>query len=143
MWFLVIEIILKEEPLVSAPNPLSDKICLGCSTVSDKYFLCPECRCPLCSADCPLLAEHQYECRVLSKIKQCAADKKRQGEEVRLNLLMLPLRCLLLRLRHPQKWQQLMNLESHVEKRRGTPIWNAVQEKIAPYLQMVTHPTVV
>lgn len=36
----------------------------------------------------------------------------------------MPLRCILLRKYNPEKWGEFMQLEPHLDKRRGTWIWN-------------------
>lgn len=53
----------------------------------------------------------------------------------KLSLLVLPLRLLLLRLEQPEKWELLMELESHVEIRKSTAIWGFIERNVAPYLQ--------
>lgn len=37
--------------------------------------------------------------------------------------IIAPLRCLFLRESDPETWKELMKMESHMEKRRDTPIW--------------------
>ena len=84
-------------------------------------------------------AEHQRDCVLLRKIKHLADQDG--AEKIRLSLLLLPLRCLMLRVEQPEKWKLLTSLVDHVEERRGTQIWNIIEKKVTPYLKIVSSMT--
>lgn len=65
---------------------------------------------------------HGLECFILSMThgpKLSNGDYKTYLNFYRSDIL-LTLRCLLLQWRYPQKWNTIMELESHDEARRGT-----------------------
>lgn len=136
------DIVMKEFPLASAPGPLSEHVCFGCHRHFIKAYICCDCRSPLCGRDCQVSAEHQKECRYLTKIIPEIESRQKNGNKiqrvpVQLSMLMLPLRLLLLRNEEPDKWNQLMDLESHMAARQTTSIWGFNQRNIAPFLEMM------
>lgn len=132
---------MKEYPLASAPGPLSEHVCFGCHRIFTKPYICNNCSSPLCSRNCQSSSEHKKECNYLMKIIPEIAKRQENGKiqsvPVQLSLLMLPLRLLLLRLEQPDKWKLLMELESHPEARKKTPIWGFIERNIAPFLQIM------
>ena len=130
---------MKEFPLASAPGPLSEHVCFGCHRLFAKAYICCDCRSPLCSRNCQVSPEHQKECHYLTKIIPEIENRQKNGKiqrvPVQLSMLMLPLRLLLLRREQPDKWNQLMDLESHMAARQSTSIWGFNQRNITPFLE--------
>ena len=130
---------MKEYPLAAAPGPLSEHVCFGCHGIFVKPYVCDDCHSALCGRNCRTSPEHQKECVYLRKISpeigESQKTEKIQSMPVQFNLLMQPLRLLLLRKEQPEKWKLLMDLESHMEARRKTQNWGFIERNIAPYLK--------
>lgn len=82
------------------------------------------CTWPVCSTTCTGLENPQFhglECAILRTGKhiQDRTNIKLLLDHYRSEAL-LTLRCTLLQLKYPQKWKQLLELESHDEDRKGT-----------------------
>lgn len=135
------DIVMKEFPLASAPGPLSEHVCFACHRLFARAHICGDCRSPLCSRNCQVSPEHQRECGYLTKITAEIENRQRNGKiqrvPVQLGMLMLPLRLLMLRREQPDKWNQLMDLESHTAARQATSIWGFNQRNITPFLEMM------
>ncbi|KAK4012902.1 hypothetical protein OUZ56_025152 [Daphnia magna] len=133
------DVVMKEYPLAAAPGPLSQHVCFGCHRLFTKAYICSDCRSPLCNYNCQMSSEHQKECCYLKKIIPEIENRQKNGKiqriPVQLSMLMLPLRLLLLRREQPNKWQLLMDLESHMEARKKTSIWGFNQRNITPFLE--------
>ncbi|XP_050308455.1 SET domain-containing protein SmydA-8-like isoform X2 [Anthonomus grandis grandis] len=130
------DLILTENPLVYGPRPHMVEEgpipCPGCCRliIPDKAARCEGCDFPVCNPKCPGLKDmdrHGHECMILG-LRDVRAinglhDFYRQD-------VLLTLRCLLLQNRHPKKFQQILDMESHMD-RRGK---NTDTYKVADYL---------
>ncbi|XP_065216191.1 SET domain-containing protein SmydA-8-like [Planococcus citri] len=126
------EIIFDEEPLVLGPRNVSpDPVCLGChmpvSPISSPK--CEKCGWPICGTKCAgLETTHRAECDILSA-------GRNNVENNYMYELILPLRCILLKKNDPEKWNILINMESHLNKRTpGTEAFKEI-EIIHKYLE--------
>ena len=128
------QVIFKETAMACAPNALAENVCFGCQFILTKQqpFLCHQCDSPLCNKACQMSAEHQRDCLFPRRIKE--NRRPTDGATVRLSLLMLPLKCLQLRLEQPDKWAMFASLQSHVDERKGTQAWRIVENNIAPHM---------
>ena len=135
------DIVMKEYPLAAAPGPLSEHVCFACHTVFRQPFVCRSCSSPLCGRDCQSSPQHKKECDYLIKIIPELIKRKQENGlksvPVQLSLLMLPLRLLLLRLEQPDKWNLLMDLESHMEARKQSPTWGFIERNITPFMKLM------
>lgn len=116
------ELILKENPTVVGPQIEAAPLCLNCYKPLDPLKspkTCIKCRkAPFCIENCNSNGHQEDECILFS------TNDKITTEELMLNCqIIMPLRCLLLKNRHPLLWKTLMELESHADKRRDTAIW--------------------
>jgi hypothetical protein len=75
--------------------------------------------------------------KITAEIENRQRNGKIQRVPVQLGMLMLPLRLLMLRREQPDKWNQLMDLESHTAARQATSIWGFNQRNITPFLEMM------
>ena len=96
------------------PTP-SRSTCVSLALVFTTPFYCQNCNSPLCNKNCKISAEHQQDCVLLRKIKHLADQ---DGETILLSLLLLSLRCLMLRVEQPEKWKLLTSLVDHVVERK-------------------------
>ncbi|ALC41204.1 CG14590 [Drosophila busckii] len=136
------QIIFIEEPLVVGPKwyltepeqSASIVPCVACYTPCRLgKHQCRSCRWPVCSAAC----EHEsLECSVLSLGSAAAAksDARTLHDSFRHDALLV-LKCLLLQQSHPQRWQALLEMQSHEKERHGTELQLEADKRIVSYLQ--------
>lgn len=125
-------VIVVESPLVFGPDWNYDLFestctmnCVGCyQPIRILNARCPKCRWPCCGVDCVGLQNAKLhddvECALLKGglgVKH-ENDYRALRDYYRTDIL-LSLKCLLLQIESPKKFQQLMNLQSH-EKARKT-----------------------
>lgn len=122
-------VIFVEAPLAVGPKWTVDEEleradlfpCVGCfrpvhlsgGSVAER---CPGCAWPACSPECAGLNDpqrHAIECAVLSMDRPA----KSRYDDYRSDAL-LALRCVLLQLKYPQRWAQLLQLHAHEEQRK-------------------------
>ncbi|XP_046389919.1 SET domain-containing protein SmydA-8-like [Ischnura elegans] len=129
------ELLHRESPAAVGPQPGSPPLCMGCLnkisglTEDSRFYHCPVCRvAPFCCASCPNNMWHsQLECATIASLNR----KHGALQQVALPpQTVLPLRCYLLQSTNPQQWTTFMELEGHLEARKGTLIWKSVDEGI-------------
>ncbi|XP_069699805.1 SET domain-containing protein SmydA-8-like isoform X2 [Periplaneta americana] len=135
------EIIIKEEPIAIGPKVVSLPICLGCSrrirVCEDKeVYYCSGCSWPLCGPQCETHPVHVPECNLM-KERGFRATIKLQGEGKKeaAYCSITPLRCLLLKKRDPSKYERLLKLQSHLEERKDTTLYNIFKNNIVGFLR--------
>ncbi|XP_018322201.1 SET domain-containing protein SmydA-8-like isoform X2 [Agrilus planipennis] len=116
-------LILKEEPLVIGPEGVGVVFCFCCNKILNgvKIPVCPKCKtASVCNENCEGIWHSDNECDFFSKCSvQC-------GHFLVNSQIILPLRCLVFRNSNNQKWDELLKLESHLEKRRKCPVWKDI-----------------
>ncbi|KAL1497645.1 hypothetical protein ABEB36_008568 [Hypothenemus hampei] len=135
------DLILTEYPLIYGPRPHvveeGPVPCPGCCRliIPEEAARCEGCDFPICNPECPGLKDmelHGHECKILG-LRDIRAinglhDFYRQDT-------LLALRCLLLQNRHPKKFAQLLEMESHQDKRgEDTEVYKDIQTRIVDYL---------
>ncbi|XP_055623111.1 SET domain-containing protein SmydA-8-like isoform X2 [Toxorhynchites rutilus septentrionalis] len=118
--------VMVEEPIVVGPYWDSEICCLNCFKRS--CTICRKCRrAPLC-----------YDCSSHSEA-ECEFYRK---SNLDINFLfnhfnvVTPVRCLLLAESDPEKFREVMNMEAHLEERRGTEVWdNYGKHTVQPLLE--------
>jgi len=141
------DIILKEKPALIGPNmDQSQPLCLACYALLNpkKFHPCRKCKAPLCSPQCETHPDHLQEC---SEFKQCPMgfySSYDNGVMIRRSKpdlkwanyqLVLPVRAMLLKKSDLKKYRQFMNLQSHLEDRRGTSAEETVRNKVVRILE--------
>ncbi|XP_057655664.1 SET domain-containing protein SmydA-8-like [Diorhabda carinulata] len=129
-------VIFSEIPLVFGPKPHRIQEggfpCVGCCKLLSNQIceMCPGCLWPVCSTTCEGLnipSYHGFECNIL-RLRTCS-EVKSFLDFYRFDVLIV-LRALYLQKANPKKWEILMKLEDHLEKRGlGTDVFTAIQEK--------------
>lgn len=125
-------LICTEYPLVIGPdwsydllNTASTFNCVGCfEPIRMLNHRCPFCKWPCCSLDCIGLHNiklHDIECAFLKG----GLGPKHNGDYCAIRDyyrtdVLLALKCLLLQIREPKKFEQLMQLQGHEKERRNT-----------------------
>jgi hypothetical protein len=124
-------VVLAESPLVIGPDWSYDLLesaatfnCVGCfQPIRVLTSQCPKCKWPCCRPDCVGLQNpklHVIECALLKGglgVKH-ESDYSAMRDYYRTDVL-LALKCLLLQLRLPKKFHELMDLQSHEEARKA------------------------
>lgn len=115
------DVIIQEEPLVLGPKFLtSESICIKClqclkRSQNTVESLCAQCLWPICDVECTTtneLLNHYEECKILT----VGADKIAKNNDYMYDALT-PLKCILLQITNKNKWNSLMELQSHMEHR--------------------------
>ncbi|KAK4873758.1 hypothetical protein RN001_013118 [Aquatica leii] len=135
------DMILCENPLVYGPRPHiveeGPVPCIGCFRliIAEQSPRCDGCGWPVCHTSCPGLKDplnHGLECLILGLRPEGTINHFH--DFYRQDTLMV-LRCLLLQKKGPKKWEQLMEMEPHLEAReKNTEIHKNVEERIVKYL---------
>lgn len=135
------DLILTELPLVVGPRPHMVEEgpvpCPGCCRLilAKSAPRCEGCDWPVCHPACDGLrdpARHSHECLILGLRSHKALDGLH--EYYRQDTL-LALRCLMLQRKGIKKWLQLLEMESHMDKRgKGTEIYKDVDQRVVKYL---------
>lgn len=135
------EVLLKESPLVRGPSQITCPVCIICLQGLEESDInsdqeCAQCGWPIC-----------LECKNDKRIQQLRHDECETtvARDSKFSLqhyfdphptyqCLTALRCLLLKERAPDKWNQLIQLESHCEQRRGSPQWLNDREGVARFI---------
>lgn len=137
--------IFNEHPLVVGPKFFgfddNDNVplkCVGClKRITGQPFSCPRCNWPACSPDCAgleLAKLHGVECSVLALgTRVHMTEALNDPNFFRLDSI-LPLKCLLMQIKHPQKYAELLAMESHWEQIKGTELHKEFDSRIVSYL---------
>ncbi|XP_013179737.1 PREDICTED: protein msta, isoform A [Papilio xuthus] len=140
------EIILKEKPAVTGPRMASTAHCLSCakklqpSMIEENldYYKCPLCNWPMCSLECAKDEVHKNECKAMtgkgykSSIKYDSPEKAEAAYCV-----IAPLRVLLMKESNPKQFDNIMNLESHLDKRINTHLYNVLKINLVAFIKNV------
>ncbi|KAK3888210.1 hypothetical protein Pcinc_007741 [Petrolisthes cinctipes] len=88
----------------------------------------------MCGPQCQKSPLHIPECH-LSRERGSKIQVSKFGEENQMYECITPLRCLWLRDRDCNHWATLMQMESHLEQRRGTEIHDLNQVNVVDFIQ--------
>lgn len=94
---------------------------------------CNQCGWPICSRECEKKAQHQNECR-LTIARGSKVSIQHYFSPHPTYQCMAALRCLLLKENDPEKWEKLIQLESHCDERRGSVQWRSDRESVAKFI---------
>lgn len=125
------EVLLQERPMLVVPKVGSETSCLSCmKPLKVEWTGCRRCGGPLCSVECRGSYHSGRECNLLQRMgfKQAPHIDALMKE---LNVIIGPLRLLLLVQGSTSAKDVFLCLESHAEKRKKLPIGKFVEEHIA------------
>lgn len=139
------DLIIEESPLAIGPCADYGPVCLGCYQkveFNSTQYRCPGCSWPLCNANCPGMRKDyghtEWECDyhrdkgTAKLVEQCSALELKLIYEA-----ILPLRCILLKTKNPEKWEKLQEMEAHNEIRKNNPsLWSRNQEVIVDRIRV-------
>jgi len=105
------------------PKQLSGPVCLGCYCDVDGKSVCSDCGWPMCGR--PSCFSDEEGCGLAHKAAECALMAGRavtipvhRGVASPAYQSVMILRCLALKAKEPTKWEELLQLESHVAERQ-------------------------
>ena len=134
------EIILRETPIMVGPKVVSLPLCLGCGrrlkvSQDDDNYTCSGCGWPLCGPQCETCPAHVPECKLM-KEKGFRATIKLQHDKKEAGYCSLaPLRCLLLKKQDPAKYERILKLQSHLDERIDTSLYNIFKANIVGFIR--------
>ncbi|XP_043804022.1 SET domain-containing protein SmydA-8-like isoform X1 [Apis laboriosa] len=121
------EVILREDPVAVGPmSCMKDPICFECLSVlpdieQDFHYICSGCNVvTLCGFSCEERAYYHstYECEIIKNNMELSIENTDT-----LAAVLFVLRLWLLKQKDPELWKQVLSLESHLNKRRNTIVW--------------------
>ncbi|XP_045624740.2 SET domain-containing protein SmydA-8 isoform X1 [Procambarus clarkii] len=128
------EVVLQEEPLLIVPKAGSEPTCLACLKVlASDWNGCEECGGPVCSQDCGGPHHASQECNLIRRMG-FKHSSHRESHIKELNIILGPLRALLLIQESPPAKELFFALQSHEEKRKKMQIGSVVMEHIVKVL---------
>lgn len=131
------EVIIEESPLVIGPKQITRPVCLGCYNDVDGHFKCPTCGWPMCGAECCTSADHAAECQLTPKSRkdQIQVDSYKEIEPIYQSVMVL--RCLHLKEAQPDRWRQLLQLQSHCVERKNNGLEEVDRDVIVQFIRQV------
>ncbi|XP_012268041.2 SET domain-containing protein SmydA-8-like [Athalia rosae] len=131
------EVIHREQPAVVGPVAFYEgSLCFNClkpiTVTTSKILRCTKCKvASLCQLACELISgfHSDAECELFQTTDPCTHEiSKHPGT-------LLPLRLWLLHKSHPEIWENILQMEDHINERRGTPVWRDRNENVVQILQ--------
>lgn len=140
------EMILKEKPAVIGPKMTGPPECLGCGKklepqkIGDQYdfYKCSVCNWPMCDSKCEKADVHKAECKVMSERKYKCTVKYDGPDRIEAAYCVIsPLRVLLMKENNPMQFENIINLESHLEERINTPLYMVLRANLSTFIVQV------
>lgn len=141
------EMILKERPAVIGPRVSTFPMCLGCNTKLEPtqmedgkldFYKCSSCQWPLCGKKCESSEWHKEECKLMTERKyKCSIKYEGQGKSEAAYCVIAPVRVLLLKRSNPQQYENIMNLESHLDERINTQLYLILKANLVTFVIQV------
>ncbi|XP_055907545.1 SET domain-containing protein SmydA-8 [Eupeodes corollae] len=137
------EIILREQPFIYGPKVACHPLCLGCHRQlsapppgEKNFYKCSKCSWPLCGAQCEKSPHHLEECQLMAEKKfGCKIDYSKEPKKESAYCVILPLRCILMKLKKPDAYKRLMELEDHLNERLETPYYNVLRANLVTFIK--------
>lgn len=140
------EMIMKEKPAVIGPRMSSPAHCLSCgmklepTKIGDKYdfYKCSICCWPMCGQKCEKAEIHKAECKIMTDMKyKCTIKYEQPNKSEAAYCVIAPLRVLLMKQSNPQQYENICNLESHMDQRIGTPLYTILKANLTTFIIQV------
>ena len=130
------EMILFDRPILVSPNTKSKAQCLQCSKLCDGGYKCPVCNFPMCDETCASGDVHQLECEVFARVdfEADVEDPKVPDDHY---AAILPLRCIRLKEKDPEKWKLFQSFQSHCSERKqdNQKLWDYHEEHAVEFVR--------
>lgn len=140
------EMILKEKPAVIGPRISCPTVCLTCGKNLDPkdfeakwdYYKCSKCNWPMCGPECENAEVHKPECNAMTDRKYKCDIKYQGSNKIQAAYCVIsPLRVLLMNNSNPLQYENIMNLESHLEDRINTPLYTVLRANLVTFVVQV------
>lgn len=137
------EMILKEKPAVIGPRISCPVLCLACGKnlepiqkgESLDFYKCSSCNWPVCGLDCEQNEVHKQECKAMCDRKYTCDIKYEKPDKIEAAYCVIsPLRVLLMKYTQPLQFENIMNLESHLEDRINTPLYLTLKVNLVTFI---------
>ncbi|KAJ8715187.1 hypothetical protein PYW08_005168 [Mythimna loreyi] len=136
------ETILSDEPFVLGPNTDTSLVCFDCYLpLMSKFVVCKKCAvAPICPGEgCPEHLRKKWhsdmECDFFRSVK--LANGLHPMTMVQNVGSLLVLRAFMKRTLDAQAWDEFMQLETHLEERKGTSVWE-FSENTVKFIQSLS-----
>jgi hypothetical protein len=130
------EVLMKQSPLILGPKVVSAPLCLSCHkklNLEEKArYECDKCKWPLCGQECEASPLHRAECQVFAQagfVPTVKSDNSRQP----VYSSIAPLRALLLKRDHPEKFKILRQCQSHLSEHLATPVYQILRNNLVSF----------
>lgn len=131
-------------PYLLGPKIISPAVCLTCQKFlfpipGEKNFnLCSQCRWPMCNFLCENNPIHREECELFVRKNFDPNIKFTTLGKVESNYSsIMILRLLLLKQKNPKLYEKIMTLETHLEDRRNTSLYQILGMNLPMSLKML------
>ncbi|XP_063229119.1 SET domain-containing protein SmydA-8-like [Bacillus rossius redtenbacheri] len=133
------EVVLKERPLVAGPSRCAAAVCPGClrRLPGEGLTACARCGWPACSEACARSERHLPECELAAQVRpqvRIITSLQLKREDLKsshpLYRCLTVLRCLQQKKMDQKKWQILMRLEPHSERRMKSGMYESDRVEI-------------
>lgn len=140
------EMILKEKPAVMGPRMACSPHCLSCGLklepvqVNNKldFYKCTMCNWPMCGPQCERAEVHKAECNLMTERKYKSNIKYETPDKAEAAYCVIaPIRVLLMKETNPLQFENIMNLESHIEDRMNTPLYAVLKANLVTFVIQV------
>lgn len=140
------EMILKEKPAVMGPRISCTPQCLSCAIklepnkVGDKYefYYCSSCNWPMCGPKCEKADVHKAECKIMTDRKyKCTIEYQGPDKSEAAYCVIVPVRVLLMKESNPLQFENLINLQSHLEDRINSPLYTILKANLITFVTQV------
>ncbi|XP_063704577.1 SET domain-containing protein SmydA-8-like [Culicoides brevitarsis] len=138
------DVLLREKPSIIGPKTVTPAICLTCHKFmmpapgESNFTLCSLCRWPMCSYICESSPLHKDECELFVRKKFDPNIKFSKLGKVESNYCsIMALRMLMLKEKDPKLYKKLMTLESHLDQRRNTSLYQLLGMNLPMCLKML------
>lgn len=140
------EMILKEKPAVMGPKMSCSPQCLSCgmklepNKVGDQYefYNCSSCNWPMCGPQCEKADVHKAECKIMTDRKyKCTIKYQGPDKNEAAYCVIAPVRILLMKESCPLQFENIINLESHLEDRINSPLYTILKANLVTFVTQV------
>lgn len=140
------EMILKEKPAIIGPRISCPALCLACGKnlepqkIGDilDFYKCTKCNWPMCGPECEKADIHKTECKAMSDRKyKCNVKYERPDKVEAAYCVISPLRVLFMKQTNPMQYENILNLESHLENRINTPLYVVLKANLVTFAVQV------
>lgn len=131
-------------PCLIGPKTVTPAICLTChkyvfpSPGESSFNLCSQCRWPMCDFMCENNPSHLEECELFARKNFDPNIKYSTPGKVESNYCsIMALRLLMLKQKNPRLYEKILTLESHLEQRRNTSLYQLLGMNLPMCLKML------